>query len=67
MVALLSILTPFIPMDYPQYGAYISLEYWKNQFDESIDVALRYNGAYQPIFIENYRESIVRMITNGYV
>lgn len=35
------------------------IEYWKNQFDNSFDVALRYNGEYQPIFIEHYVESIV--------
>ena len=58
-VAILTVLTPFLPCDVPPYAANICIEYWKNQFDNSFDVALRYNGEYQPIFIEHYVESIV--------
>lgn len=46
-------------MELPKYGAYLCLEYWENEFDQSIDVAMRYNGQYLPIFIEHYVESIV--------
>ena len=59
-IAILTVLTPFLPCEVPPYGANICIEYWKNQFDNSFDVALRYNGEYQPIFIEHYVESIVR-------
>ncbi|KAK8790402.1 hypothetical protein WA171_001927 [Blastocystis sp. BT1] len=59
VMPILTVLTPFLPCDVPPYAANICIEYWKNQFDNSFDVALRYNGEYQPIFIEHYVESIV--------
>lgn len=60
-LAMLNVLTPFLPSDIPPYASNICLEYWQNQFDNSIDVAMRYNGSYQPIFIEHYVESIVSL------
>lgn len=56
---MLNVLTPFRPNDVPPYASNICIEYWQNQFDNSIDVAMRYNGEYEPIFIEHYIESIV--------
>lgn len=56
---LLNVLSPYSPMELPKYGAYLCLEYWENEFDQSIDVAMRYNGQYLPIFIEHYVESII--------
>ena len=58
-VALLNVLAPFLPVEVPKYGSQICLEYWENEFDQSIDVAMRFNGYYQPIFIEHYVESLV--------
>lgn len=54
-------LAPFLPVEVPKYGAQICLEYWENEFDQSIDVAMRFNGYYQPIFIEHYVESLVAL------
>lgn len=59
---MLNVLTPFRPNDVPPYASNICIEYWQNQFDNSIDVAMRYNGEYEPIYIEHYIESIVRFI-----
>ena len=56
---MLNVLTPYWPSEIPRYGANISLEYWQNDFTKGTEVAMRYNGEYQPIFVENYQQALV--------
>ena len=56
---MLNVLTPYWPSEIPRYGANISLEYWQTDFTKGIEVAMRYNGEYQPIFVENYQQALV--------
>ena len=56
---MLNVLTPLTPCEIPPYASNICLEYWQNQFDNSIDMAMRYNGEYQTIYIEHFAGSIV--------
>lgn len=56
---MLNVLTPYYPSEVPRYGANICLEYWQNDFTKGIEVAMRYNGDYQPIFVEKYQEALV--------
>ena len=52
---MLNVLTPMLDIGIPKFGAYICLEYWRNDFDKSMQVALRYNGEYEPILVERYQ------------
>ena len=56
---MLNVLTPYWPSEIPRYGANISLEYLQNDFTKGTEVAMRYNGEYQPIFVENYQQALV--------
>ena len=64
---MLKVLTPLTPWEIPPYASNICLEYWQNQFDNSIDVAMRYNGEYQTIYIEHFAGSIVGERRNCHV
>ena len=58
---MLNVLTPMLSIGIPKFGAYLCLEYWQNDFDKSMQVALRYNGEYEPILVEHYQGEEVRM------
>lgn len=59
---MLNVLTPMLSIGIPKFGAYLCLEYWQNDFDKSMQVALRYNGEYEPILVEHYQGEEVRTV-----